>query len=119
MKQNKPESTRRNFLRATSCGFGSLALSAMLQQQAAAEQDGQARKASPLAVRQPHFTARAKRIIFLFMSGGPSQMDLYDYKPALVKGSGKPIPKRLSVLIIQNSWARFADSNTRATAAST
>jgi hypothetical protein len=95
MNQNLPESTRRNFLRDTSCGFGSFALSAMLQQQAAAEQHGQAGKASPLAVRQPHFTARAKRIIFLFMSGGPSQMDLYDYKPELVKGSGKPIPYKL------------------------
>jgi hypothetical protein len=51
--------------------------------------------ASPLGVKQPHFTPRAKRIIFLFMSGGPSQMDLYDYKPHLAKGSGQPLPYKL------------------------
>ncbi len=83
--------SRRDFLRATSCGFGSLALSVMLQQQAALasrNDDGQ----SPLAAREPHFPPRAKRIIFLFMSGGPSQMDLYDYKPHLAKRSGQPLP---------------------------
>ncbi|HIF32812.1 MAG TPA: DUF1501 domain-containing protein [Planctomycetaceae bacterium] len=96
MKHSTQSSTtsRRNFLRATSCGFGSLALSAMLQQQAATETSRDDGK-SPLAARRPHFPPRAKRIIFLFMSGGPSQMDLYDYKPELVKGSGKPIPYKL------------------------
>jgi hypothetical protein len=86
--------SRRDFLRTTSGGFGSLALNAMLQQQAAAETSANDSK-SPLAVKQPHFPARAKRIIFLFMSGGPSQMDLFDNKPELVKGSGKPIPYKL------------------------
>jgi len=86
--------SRRDFLRSTSNGFGSLALSAMLHQQAAAETRGDDGN-SPLAVRQTHFPARAKRIIFLFMSGGPSQMDLFDHKPELVKGSGKPIPYQL------------------------
>ncbi len=86
--------SRRDFLRATSCGFGSLALSAMLQQPTAAEissGDGN----SPLAARRPHFPARAKRIIFLFMSGGPSQVDLYDHKQHLAKGSGQPLPYKL------------------------
>ena len=87
---NRSSASRRDFLRSTSNGFGSLALSAMLQQ-AAAETSGDNGK-SPLSVRQTHFPARAKRIIFLFMSGGPSQMDLFDNKPELVKGSGKPIP---------------------------
>ncbi len=66
----------------------------MLQQQATAETSRDDRK-SPLAARQSHFPARAKRIIFLFMSGGPSQMDLFDHKPELVKGSGQPIPYKL------------------------
>ncbi|MFT5525061.1 MAG: hypothetical protein ACI9HK_003027, partial [Pirellulaceae bacterium] len=88
--------SRRDFLRATSCGFGSLALSAMLQQQLAAETSKDDGK-SPLAVKQPHFAPKAKRIIFLFMSGGPSQMDLFDNKPELVKSSGKPIPYKLPV----------------------
>jgi len=87
-------SSRRDFLRATRCGFGSLALSAMLQQEAAAStvktDDG-----SPLTAKQSHFPPRAKRIIFLFMSGGPSQMDLYDYKPRLAKGSGQSLPYKL------------------------
>ncbi|MEZ5325170.1 MAG: DUF1501 domain-containing protein [Verrucomicrobiales bacterium] len=50
---------------------------------------------SPLANRQPHFPARAKRIIFLFMKGGPSQMDLFDYKPQLAKGTGQALPYQL------------------------
>jgi hypothetical protein len=44
---------------------------------------------------RPHFPARARRIIFLFMSGGPSQMDLYDYKPQLAKRTGQPLPYKL------------------------
>ena len=86
--------SRRDFLRATSCGFGSLALSSILQQQIAAETIKNNRK-NPLATRQPHFPARAKRIIFLFMAGGPSQMDLFDYKSRLAQNSGEPIPYKL------------------------
>jgi len=86
--------SRRDFLRTTSCGFGSLALNSILQQQVAAETIKNNGK-SPLATRQPHFPARAKRIIFLFMSGGPSQMDLFDYKSHLVNGSGEPLPYEL------------------------
>ena len=86
--------SRRNFLRTANCGFGSFALSAMLQQESAASpakrDDG-----TPLAVRPAHFPARAKRIIFLFMSGGPSQMDLFDYKPELAKRSGSDLPYKL------------------------
>jgi hypothetical protein len=46
----------------------------------------------PLAVKPPHFPARAKRVIFLFMHGGPSQMDTFDYKPLLKRDHGKPLP---------------------------
>jgi len=88
--------TRRTFLRAASGGFGSLVLNAMLQQSyAATPSKNPSADASPLSVKQPHFPAKAKRIIFLFMSGGPSQMDLYDFKPRLAKGSGKPLPYKL------------------------
>jgi hypothetical protein len=86
--------TRRAFLRTTSCGFGSLALSAMLQQSAAASTRA-GDSESPLAAKPPHFPPRAQRIIFLFMSGGPSPMDLYDYKPQLARGSGSELPYRL------------------------
>ncbi len=76
--------TRRSFLRASALGFGSLALSAL-----AAERE------NPLAPRQPHHSARAKRMIFLFMQGGPSQMDMFDYKPKLAEFAGKPLPFKL------------------------
>src|SRR5205823_9871242 len=49
-------------------------------------------QAGPLAVKKPHFRPRAKRVIHLFMAGAPSQLDLFDYKPALAKLEGKPLP---------------------------
>ena len=49
----------------------------------------------PFAPRMPHFTPRAKSVIFLFMVGGPSQVDTFDYKPELQKLSGKPVPASL------------------------
>jgi len=91
---NGSTNSRRNFLRTTSCGFGSLALNAMLQQDAAGSPTKE-NAGAPLAVKLTHFPARAKRIIFLFMSGGPSQMDLFDYKPELEKRSGKDLPYKL------------------------
>ena len=47
---------------------------------------------NPLAPRQPHFAAKAKRVIYLHMSGAPPHLDLFDYKPELVKHDGKPCP---------------------------
>jgi len=87
--------SRREFLAGAACGFGSLAINAMLQQQGVAKSIGGSPAASPLAVRSPHFPARAKRIIFLFMKGGPSQMDLFDYKDRLAKRTGEPLPYEL------------------------
>ena len=88
--------SRRNFLRAASCGFGSLALQAMLRETAIAK-TGSDNRDSPLAAKPPHFRPRAKRIIFLFMMGGPSQMDLFDYKPQLHRRSGQSLPYKLPV----------------------
>src|SRR3954464_3256081 len=79
---------RREMLRRAGAGFGSLALAAMLADEARA-----ATPANPLAPREPHFKARAKRVIFLFMPGGPSQVDTFDPKPELTKQHGKPSPK--------------------------
>ena len=93
--------SRRNFLRTAACGFGSLVLNAMLQQQAmaaaaaAASRNGVSAAGSPLAPHAPHFPARAKRVIFLFMEGGPSHMDLFDHKPRLAKLSGEALPYQL------------------------
>ncbi len=74
--------SRRDMLRYTACGFGSLALAALAQQTRGATVD-------PLAPRAPHVPPKAKRIIFLFMQGGPSQVDSFDYKPTLDQEDGK------------------------------
>lgn len=71
-------------LQKSSAGFGSLALAALL--------GSEGRAAQQKLVQQSHFTPKAKRVIFLFMHGGPSHMDTFDYKPQLQKDSGKPLP---------------------------
>src|SRR4051812_32575273 len=80
--------SRRHLLRRAGAGFGSLALAAILADEARATSP-----ANPLAARQTHFPARAKRVIFLFMPGGPSQVDTFDPKPRLTRDHGKPSPK--------------------------
>ena len=83
--------SRRHLLQSTSCGFGMLALAGMLESLGlrgnAAE--GASEKANPLLPRQPHFPARAKRVIFMFMQGAPSHVDTFDFKPQLEKDDGK------------------------------
>ena len=78
--------TRREALKASACGFGSLALAALCSDASAKESQ------SPLAAKQPHFTPKVKRVIFMFMEGGPSHVDTFDYKPALAKHEGKTPP---------------------------
>src|SRR5258708_7945474 len=56
------------------------------------EQKTRGADATPLALKEPHFAAKAKSVIFLFMEGGPSHIDLFDPKPALAKHNGKPLP---------------------------
>jgi Protein of unknown function (DUF1501) len=82
--------TRRELLLQGSIGFGGLALAGLLAEQASAA--GEDRSRHPLAPRPPHFPGRAKRVIFLFMHGGPSQVDTFDYKPLLERDHGKPLP---------------------------
>jgi uncharacterized protein (DUF1501 family) len=90
--------TRRHFFRDCGVGVGKIALASLLME----AQQGRARGADaaspapipsdPLAPRAPHFEPKAKRVIFLFMAGAPSQLDLFDPKPELTKHDGKPIP---------------------------
>lgn len=82
--------TRREMLRVCGSGFGMLALAGILGE--SAKGDGGASMRGPLAVKQPMFEPKAKRIIFLFMHGGPSQVDTFDPKPLLVRDNGKPYP---------------------------
>ena len=84
---SQTRASRRQLLRSSACGFGALALSALLQEEAKASM-----VSGPLSPRPSHFPARAKRVIFLFMHGGPSQVDTFDYKPQLTKDHGKPLP---------------------------
>ena len=76
--------SRRNWLKGLGAGFGSLALHGLLAEEAEAK--------DPLAVKSPHFAPRAKRVIMLFMFGGPSHMDSFDPKPQLTRDHGKPLP---------------------------
>lgn len=84
--------TRRAMLRDGACGFGMLALAGLFDRNLAGASNVTVDASSPLAVREPHFVPRAKRVIFLFMHGGPSSVDTFDYKPYLVKNDGKPLP---------------------------
>jgi hypothetical protein len=83
--------SRRDFLRYSSCGFGAMALSALCQGATSAA-------AGPLAPKPPHFQPRAKRVIFLFMAGGPSHMDMFDYKPRLAREDGNKFPMSMGRL---------------------
>src|SRR5262245_53127289 len=82
--------TRRQFLARAGGGLGLLALGDLLQVRATAADDD-ARSGDPLAPRQPHFTPRARSVIWLFMEGGPSAVDLFDPKPELDKSAGKKV----------------------------
>ena len=77
---------RRLFLKRTGFSLGSLALGSLLGQ------DQARATAVPSTTGLPHFPAKAKRVIYLFQSGAPSQMDLFDYKPALKNKRGIELP---------------------------
>ena len=80
--------SRREFLAASAHGFGSVALAGLLSREAAAA----APAADSLRARQPDFAAKAKSVILLYMSGGPSQVDTFDHKPELQRFDGQPLP---------------------------
>ena len=79
--------SRRNFLNTSACGFGSVALGGLLAQQTASAASSNA----ALTERLPPITPRAKRIIFIFMQGGPSHVDSFDFKPELISRDRKTI----------------------------
>jgi hypothetical protein len=82
--------TRRRFFRDAAGGIGTIALANLMAQ------EGRGAVTDPLAPKAPHFPAKAKNLIFLFMEGGPSQLDLFDPKPELAKWDGKPLPESLT-----------------------
>ncbi|MBX3399696.1 MAG: DUF1501 domain-containing protein [Gemmataceae bacterium] len=86
---DRQANTRREFLNSAGVGVGTMALASLLERDAMA---APARK-DPLAPRKPHFPAKAKAVIFLFMAGGPSNLELFDPKPELNKLSGQKVPE--------------------------
>jgi len=102
--------TRRHFLRQSVLALGALALAKL--------SEGRAAAASPGVLSSPHLAPKAKRVIYLFQSGGPSHLETYDFKPVLRAGHGKPLPKevignqRLSTMSGNQSFLPMAGSFT-------
>src|SRR6476646_255255 len=92
----RPAVTRRDVLVRAAHGFGSLALASLLEALADA-----ADRVNPLAAKPPHCAGKAKSVIFLFMVGGPSQVDTFDPKPALEKYNGQPLPASYGTIVSQ------------------
>src|SRR6516165_775308 len=90
--------SRRDFLLRSGGGFGAVALAYLLGQDKSRGADATP-LASPLAPKPPQFPARAKRVIFLFMEGGPSHLDTFDYKPELTRLNGQRLPASFGKVI--------------------
>ena len=84
--------TRRHFLKDSAAGLGAVALAALLGDAAPADAAAPEGQVNPLAPKPPHFAAKAKRVIYLHMTGSPPHLDLFDYKPELVKLDGQDCP---------------------------
>ena len=101
---------RRNFLKNAGTGFGMLALASILdEQKLLAAQDHPAEalaKADPLAPKAPHSAPRATSVIFLFMAGGPSHVDLFEPKPELERLAGQPIPESFGMFKTRRAVAK-------------
>lgn len=116
-------SSRREFLTRSGAGFGAVALAGLMSTAQADDQTARAPK-SPLDAKQPHHHATAKNVIFLFMEGGPSHIDLFDPKPLLNKLAGMPLPdsfgevvtamgeSRSPLLASKRKWKQHGESGT-------
>src|SRR5260370_21849899 len=89
--------SRRKFFRECAGGIGTVALAQLLARDGhGASNSAGTPEQNPLAPRKPHFAPKAKNVIFMFMEGGPSQLDLFDPKPELRKWHGKPLPAEMT-----------------------
>src|SRR5215471_9949505 len=86
--------SRRDFLRRSAHGFGALAFATMLARETQASPD-----INPFSPKKAHFEAKAKSVIFLFMEGGPSHVDLVDPKPELTRMNGRPLPAKFGKVL--------------------
>src|SRR6185503_12411638 len=87
--------TRRWFFRQCGVGLGSVALASLLGTEEAFGGGKKVSASNPLEPKQPHYKPKAKRVIYLFMAGAPSQLELFDNKPTLAKYDGKPVPQEV------------------------
>src|SRR5437763_8183459 len=110
--------TRRQFLWETGAGFAGLALTSLLDRDGFFARAAGPQPANPLAPKKPHFAARARHCIFLFLYGGPSQVDTFDYKPELQKRDGQTVEieirrhsvQKQKLLASRRKWARHGRS---------
>jgi hypothetical protein len=86
------ETTRRHFFGQCAVGLGQMALASLLRNGSIRAGES-TQPINPLTSKAPHFPSKAKSVIYLFMAGGPSQLDLFEHKPKLVELTGKPIPE--------------------------
>jgi hypothetical protein len=102
--------SRRQFLSRAGGGFGLLALASLLDREgllaASSPASSGSHLANPLAPKSPHFAPRARSVIFLFMSGGPSHVDLFDPKPELIRLAGQPIPESFGTFKTRRNVAK-------------
>jgi hypothetical protein len=87
--------TRRHFFSKSAWGIGGIALASLLNDNLFAAGKPEAVSLNPLAPKAPHFAPKAKRVIYMFMEGAPSQLDLFDYKPKLVDLNMQPCPEEM------------------------
>jgi hypothetical protein len=95
---------RRDFLSSAGCGFGMVALASLLAEDGLLGAEPALR--DPLAPRRPHFEPRAKNVIFLFMSGGPSHLETFDPKPELARLHGQPLPASFGAVATRRAVER-------------
>ena len=105
-----PSLSRREVLCRIGGGFGALGLAGVLSDAGLLAAAPAARAVNPLAPRQPHFRPRARRVIFLFMNGGPSHVDTFDPKPSLAKYAGKPVPASIAKKVNRNGGGKLMPS---------
>jgi hypothetical protein len=101
--------SRRSFLQRSGCGFGLLALRSLLEADGLLANNARAIPNAPpnaLLPKTPHFAASARSVIFLFMSGGPSHVDLFDPKPELIRLAGQPIPESFGAFKTRRAVAK-------------
>ena len=87
---------RRTFLQRFAGGLGTVGLWHLLSMDGFADSPDSSSRWNPLEPKKPHFAPKAKNVIFLFIEGGPSQLDLFDPKPEMKKWDGKPLPESMT-----------------------